>query len=151
MQAKIIAALPNPPNCTISVPANRGPRNAMKRGALKTNAMPVPRDRVGNSSGSHTGIQENCPNVKNALIAAARFGNAIENAVVYSTMRPCFDCTKAMLQAKVKAIYYLHNWGRKEKPLQLQYEQLQKRLGVHQIKMADPKSDWANNIKSGGR
>ena len=42
-----------------------------KRGALKTNAMPVPRERVGNSSGSHTGIHENCPKVKNALIPAA--------------------------------------------------------------------------------
>jgi hypothetical protein len=32
----------------------------MKRGALKTKAMAVPRDRVGNSSGSHTGIHEYC-------------------------------------------------------------------------------------------
>jgi hypothetical protein len=55
MKAKIIAALPNPPKCTISVGGK-----AMKRGALKTEAMAVPHDRVGNSSGSHTGIHEYC-------------------------------------------------------------------------------------------
>ena len=43
----------------------------MKRGALNTKAMPVPRERVGNSSGSHTGIHEYCPKVKNALMPAA--------------------------------------------------------------------------------
>src|SRR5262249_28661818 len=41
----------------------------MKRGALNTKAMPVPRERVGNNSGSHTGIHEYCPKVKNALMA----------------------------------------------------------------------------------
>ena len=30
---------------------------------------------------------------QNALITAARFGNAVEGSVVYSTLRPCFDCT----------------------------------------------------------
>ena len=48
-----------------------GPRKAMKRGALKVKASPVARERVGNSSGSHTAIQEYCPSVKNALTAAA--------------------------------------------------------------------------------
>ena len=42
----------------------------MKRGALNTNAMPVARTRVGNSSGSHTGIHEYWPRLKNPLIAA---------------------------------------------------------------------------------
>jgi hypothetical protein len=32
----------------------------MERGALKTKATAVPRDRVGNSSGSHIGIHEYC-------------------------------------------------------------------------------------------
>ena len=41
---------------------------------------------------------------QNALISAARFGNSIEDAVIYSTLRPCFDCSKAMLQAKVHTI-----------------------------------------------
>ena len=47
---------------------------------------------------------------QNALISAARFGNAVERAVIYSTMRPCFDYTKAALQAKIQAIHYPDNW-----------------------------------------
>jgi dCMP deaminase len=66
---------------------------------------------------------------QNALIAAARFGNSIEGAIVYSTMRPCFDCTKAMLQARVQAIYYIHDWQHPIKALHEQYEEIQKRLG----------------------
>ena len=81
---------------------------------------------------------------QNALIAAARFGNSIEGAIVYSTMRPCFDCTKAMLQARVQAIYYIHDWQHPIKALHEQYEEIQKRLGVHQLKIADPDEKWAN-------
>jgi len=83
---------------------------------------------------------------QNALIAAARFGNAVEDAVVYSTLRPCFDCTKAMLQARVVSIRYLHNWQHPIGELQDQYELLQNTLrgGVHQVEMPDPDADWAN-------
>jgi dCMP deaminase len=83
---------------------------------------------------------------QNAFITAARFGNAIEESVVYSTLRPCFDCTKAALQAKVDAIYYLHNWEHKLVELREQYELLQSQFpkGVHQIMMDDPDPDWAN-------
>jgi dCMP deaminase len=83
---------------------------------------------------------------QNALIAAARFGNSIENAVVYSTLRPCFDCTKAMLQAKVNKIYYLHEWQYSTGPLQEQYELIQNTLtgGVRRIDAIDPDHEWAN-------
>jgi dCMP deaminase len=83
---------------------------------------------------------------QNALITAARFGNAIEDSVIYSTLRPCFDCTKAALQAKVKAIYYLHPWQHPIEDLQDQYELLQSNFpgGVHQVNVDDPEADWAN-------
>jgi dCMP deaminase len=85
---------------------------------------------------------------QNALVTAARFGNAVENATVYSTLRPCFDRTKASLQAKVKAVYYLHNWEHPITELREQYEMLQKEFseGVHQIVVADPDADWANAV-----
>ena len=51
---------------------------------------------------------------QNALLAAARFGIAVEGSSVYSTMRPCFGCTKEMLQAGVKEVYYLHDWTHPE-------------------------------------
>jgi dCMP deaminase len=83
---------------------------------------------------------------QNALISAARFGNAVEQAVVYSTLRPCFDCTKSMLQAKVSAIYYLHDWQHPIGELREQYELLQGALpgGVHAVVMPDPDAAWAN-------
>lgn len=83
---------------------------------------------------------------QNALITAARFGNAVEGSVVYSTLRPCFDCTKAALQAKVAAIYYLHEWQYPIEELQEQYELLQSTFpdGVNKVDLEDPEKDWAN-------
>src|SRR2546426_12482875 len=83
---------------------------------------------------------------QNALITAARFGNAVEDSVVYSTLRPCFDCTKAALQAKVTAIHYLHDWQHPIGELREQYELLQSEFagGVHQVSITDPDDDWAN-------
>jgi dCMP deaminase len=84
---------------------------------------------------------------QNALITAARFGNSIEGAVVYSTLRPCFDCTKAMLQAKVDAIYFVHDWQHPENSLREQYNTAQSKVpgGVRQIQVSDPDANWANN------
>src|SRR5215475_14472962 len=72
---------------------------------------------------------------QNALITAARFGNSIEGAIVYSTLRPCFDCTKAMLQAKVQAIYYMHDWQHPEGSLREQYNVAQRKVpgGVRRV------------------
>lgn len=86
---------------------------------------------------------------QNALITAARFGNSVENAYIYSTLRPCFDCTKAALQAKITAIYYLYNWEHPMTELRRQYELLQRHFvqGVRQVKIEDPEADWANAVK----
>ena len=83
---------------------------------------------------------------QNALITAARFGNGVEGSVVYSTLRPCFDCTKIALQAKIQAIYYLHDWQHPIGELREQYELLQRTLpgGVHQVDLEDPEAAWAN-------
>lgn len=83
---------------------------------------------------------------QNALITAARFGNAVEGSNVYSTLRPCFDCTKAALQAKVDAIYYLHDWQHPIGKLQEQYALLQSTFpgGVHKVDLDDPEVGWAN-------
>jgi dCMP deaminase len=87
---------------------------------------------------------------QNALITAARFGNAVEDSIVYSTLRPCFDCTKAALQAKVCAIYYLHPWEHPIDELQEQYQLLQTQFsgGVHPVEIEDSERDWANNTES---
>jgi dCMP deaminase len=61
-------------------------------------------------------------------------------------MRPCFDCSKSALQAKVKAIYYLHPWQPKDQELLDQYERLHRNFpgGVHLLKVDDGREDWAN-------
>ncbi len=83
---------------------------------------------------------------QNALITSARFGNSIEGSIVYSTLQPCFDCTKAMLQAKVQKIFYLHAWEHPIEMLQDQYKLAQDNIpeGVHKIDFDDPRADWAN-------
>ena len=83
---------------------------------------------------------------QNALITAARFGNSIKDSVVYSTLRPCFDCTKAMLQAKVHTIYFIHDWQHPIDSLQEQYVMAQDKLpgGVRHLDINDPDADWAN-------
>lgn len=82
---------------------------------------------------------------QNALLAAARFGIAVEGAVMYSTMRPCFGCTKELLQAKVQAVHYLHDWIYPDASKHAEYERIQKQFpgGLHKLDMIDPDADWA--------
>jgi dCMP deaminase len=82
---------------------------------------------------------------QNALIAAARVGTPVEGAVLYTTMRPCFGCAKEMLQARIKAVRYLHEWRHPEEELWKQYLALQERFpeGVMRINMEDPDAVWA--------
>jgi dCMP deaminase len=82
---------------------------------------------------------------QNAILSAARFGIPIEGSTVYTTMRPCFSCTKEMLQAKVSAVYYLHDWSHPHPSHKAEYERLQARFpsGIRQIQMDDPEAGWA--------
>ena len=81
---------------------------------------------------------------QNALLAAARFGIAVENAALYTTMQPCFGCLKEMLQAKIHIVHFLHEWTPGEST-RAQYELLAKALpgGLHRIDMLDSKAEWA--------
>jgi len=60
-------------------------------------------------------------------------------------MQPCFNCTKELLQAKVKSVYYLHPWTYPDAEHDAEYKKLQARFpdGVHKIDMEDPRKDWA--------
>jgi len=59
--------------------------------------------------------------------------------VLYTTMRPCFGCTKELLQAKVKAVFYLHDWRHPDPEVWHEYEKLQQRFpgGIRRLEMAD--------------
>jgi dCMP deaminase len=82
---------------------------------------------------------------QNALLSAARFGIALEGGVMYSTMRPCFGCTKELLQAGIAQVLYLHDWRYPDDDVQSAYEKLQNRIprGLKLVKMADPEASWA--------
>ena len=82
---------------------------------------------------------------QNAIISAARFGIAIEGSTLYSTMRPCFGCTKEMLQAKVTSVYYLHDWSHPNPAHKAEYERLQTAFpgGIRRMEIEDNEADWA--------
>jgi dCMP deaminase len=82
---------------------------------------------------------------QNALLAAARFGIAVQGSTLYSTMRPCFGCTKEMLQAGVREVYYLHDWTHLDTEKRAEYERLQARFpgGIRKLDVEDPKESWA--------
>jgi dCMP deaminase len=42
----------------------------------------------------------------NAMLLAARHGNATEGGVLYTTLRPCFSCLKEAVQAGIEEIVY---------------------------------------------
>ena len=82
---------------------------------------------------------------QNAVLAAARFGISTEEAVLYSTMRPCFGCTKELLQARVRAVNYLHEWSYPDSEMQEQYLLLQEQFpgGMKSVPIADDEAVWA--------
>jgi dCMP deaminase len=82
---------------------------------------------------------------QNALLSAARFGIAVEGASIYTTMRPCFGCTKELLQARVSGVFYLHEWKHPDARLWQQYLMLQARFpgGVRRVDLPDPDAAWA--------
>jgi len=43
---------------------------------------------------------------ENAIVLAARHGASTNGAVLYSTLRPCFGCTKLCIQAGIKEVVY---------------------------------------------
>jgi dCMP deaminase len=86
---------------------------------------------------------------QNALLAAARFGIATEGGTMYTTMRPCFGCTKELLQAKITSVYYLHDWSHPDGDKQAEYERIQSRFvdGIRALAVPDPDEVWAVSNK----
>ena len=72
---------------------------------------------------------------QNALLTAARFGISVERAVMYTTLKPCFNCLKEMTQVGIERIYYLKDWPLPRQDFQKQYDILAGRIpkGLHQL------------------
>jgi dCMP deaminase len=87
---------------------------------------------------------------QNALLAAARFGVAVEGCTVYTTLQPCFGCLKEVIQASVREVCYLKPW---ESRFVAQYAALAGRLGdgnFLRIEFEDPQAEWALGRAGGG-
>jgi dCMP deaminase len=86
---------------------------------------------------------------QNALIAAARFGIAVEGATLYTTMQPCFGCAKELLQARVTHIKYLHPWTPSDPDPHMdakkkaEFERIYARLDVRRVDLLDERQEWA--------
>ncbi|MBX7135074.1 MAG: dCMP deaminase family protein [Fimbriimonadaceae bacterium] len=82
---------------------------------------------------------------QNALLTAARFGIAVDGSVLYTTVRPCFGCTKELLQAGISKVYFLSDWEHPNAELQHEYERIQARIphGIRRLEMDDPRATWA--------
>ena len=61
---------------------------------------------------------------QNTSLSAARFGISVDGSLLYTTWRPCFGCTKEMLQAGVRGVRYGADWE-PQKDLRSEYERLQ--------------------------
>ena len=85
---------------------------------------------------------------QNALLAAARFGIATEGARIYSTMQPCFGCTKELLQAGIHRVHYLHDWVYPDDEMQNTYQLLQGNFqdGMHEVDIEDEEANWAVSL-----
>ncbi|SIS36777.1 ComE operon protein 2 [Salimicrobium flavidum] len=66
----------------------------------------------------------------NALLQCSKFGVATEGAEMYVTHFPCVHCTKAIIQAGIKAVYYSADY--KNHPYA---EELLAHTGVHTEKV----------------
>lgn len=50
---------------------------------------------------------------QNAIIQAAVHGVSIEGCDLFCTTMPCFICTKMLINARIKEIYYCYSYGDK--------------------------------------
>ena len=82
---------------------------------------------------------------QNCLLAAARFGISVDDGTIYSTMRPCFGCTKELLQAGVERVVFIHDWQHPDPYHQAEYERIQARFpgGINQLQIEDGDAEWA--------
>ena len=86
---------------------------------------------------------------QNALLSAARFGIAVENAMIYTAMEPCYGCLKELLQARVKRIVYLHVWQPSDADPQMdrdkkaEHDKLLACFTSKHLVIEDPRAEWA--------
>ena len=75
----------------------------------------------------------------NAILLAARHGNATEGGVLYTTLRPCFSCLKEAVQAGIREIVF-ESGEPYESPLEDAYQMLVHDSGLTLRRFVRPSS-----------
>jgi dCMP deaminase len=47
---------------------------------------------------------------QNAMLTAARFGTALDGAFLYTTVQPCFNCLKELMQVRLCGVVFHRQW-----------------------------------------
>jgi dCMP deaminase len=47
---------------------------------------------------------------QNAMLTAARFGTALDGAFLYTTVQPCFNCLKELMQVRLSGVVFQRQW-----------------------------------------
>ena len=71
----------------------------------------------------------------NAVLQCSKFGIPTDGAEIYVTDFPCLQCTKSLLQAGIKKIYYMRNYHNDDDAIRLLKR---KKVAVEQVKV-EPK------------
>lgn len=71
----------------------------------------------------------------NAVLQCSKFGIPTDGAEIYVTDFPCLQCTKSLLQASIKKIYYMRNYHNDDYAIRLLKR---KKVAVEQVKV-EPK------------
>lgn len=71
----------------------------------------------------------------NAVLQCSKFGIPTDGAEIYVTDFPCLQCTKSLLQAGIKKIYYMRNYHNDDYAIRLLKR---KKVAVEQVKV-EPK------------
>ncbi len=82
--------------------------NGPPKGLAHCSVVGCLRDKLGVPSGERQEICRGIHAEQNAIVQAAYFGVSINGGVIYVTHQPCITCSKLIINAGLKAVYYLN-------------------------------------------
>src|SRR5699024_1119486 len=80
----------------------------------------------------------------NAILQCAKFGVEKNNTVLYVTHFPCLQCTKQLIQAGIKKIYYEKDYRNHELAIQLLQES---QVEIEQVTLTDVSVQFESTIE----
>ena len=94
------------------------------------------------SGASDAGKYDNCRSAHaeaNALAQAAKNGTNVDGASIYVTLYPCYVCTKLMVQAGIKKVYYEYEYKSVDSKRDKLWEEALKQTGleIEKVELSD--------------